>query len=61
MVTFLFLFFKYTVKERKKNSIVILRQARFKGYAGLTIEMQIVLCKEPPAVAQIFTDQVLLS
>lgn len=47
--------------EKEKTSIVIVQQPRFKGCAGLTIEMQITLCKQPPAEAQIFTDQVLLS
>lgn len=49
------------MKEKKKNSIVIVQQPRFKGCTGLTMEMQITLRQQPPAEAQIFTDQVLLS
>lgn len=50
-------------KEKKKEEKFHCESvaARFKGCAGLTIEMQITLCKQPPAEAQIFTDQVLPS
>jgi len=56
-------FFLFSVlhEGKKKNSIVIVQQWRFKGCTGFTIEMQITLCKQLPTEAQIFTDQVLLS
>jgi hypothetical protein len=66
-----FFFLKHTRGKRKKKKKekekekekfhVVQRQPRFKGCPGPTIEMQIAQRKQPPAEAQIFTDQVLQS